>query len=58
MRCPCCNLELQEVIQPENSFLNEYQWESIKAGDYYCINCKPDIEGMKYKYFWKKEIKL
>ena len=55
-KCPRCNFTLTEVRQSSSSLLNEYQWDAIKAGDYYCINCKPTEEGMKYKYFWKIEL--
>ena len=54
MRCPCCNLELQEVIQSLDSLLNEYQWESVKAGDYYCINCKPELVNKFYNKIGKE----
>jgi hypothetical protein len=56
MKCPQCHLQLQEVIQPECPLILS-KYNMIRAGDYYCINCKPDIEGLKYKYFWKKDLK-
>lgn len=55
-KCPHCESELILVEQSPKSLLNEYQWEAIKAGDYYCPTCKPVEEGMKYRYFWKREL--
>lgn len=55
MKCPICHLQLNEVIQPECPSLL-FKRNMVRAGDYYCIHCKPDIEGMKYKYFWKKDL--
>ena len=55
-RCPVCNIQLMEVRQAEGSLLNEQQWAAVRAGDYYCQNCPPD-KDMRYKYWWKKEVK-
>lgn len=54
-KCPICSHRLNFVRQSSHSFLNKEQFNSVKAGDYFCINCKP-TQGLKYKYFWKNEI--
>jgi hypothetical protein len=49
--CPACTARLCIVKQDENSMLNAEQFDSLKAGDYYCPNCPPTKEGLKYRYF-------
>jgi len=55
--CPECSNPLEKVIYPAYKMLNEYQWDSIKAGDYFCIHCKSDAAKSGYKYFWERDIK-
>jgi hypothetical protein len=54
--CPICNNELKEVHYPQDSYLNEDQWASIRCGDYYCDTCKSDRSRTGYKYYWKKDL--
>lgn len=55
--CPKCGLELIPVVQSFNSPLNREQFESVKAGDYYCLNCKGNRGNTGYRYYWEKELK-
>ncbi len=57
MKCPDCDNELEEIVLPLNSMLNEDQFESVKAGDFVCYNCPPNGRSKSpYKYFWKSEL--
>jgi hypothetical protein len=58
-KCPKCLGPLKRVFRPSNSVLNEYQFNSIRVGDYYCIECKhkdSNYGGTGYLYFWEKEL--
>lgn len=57
MNCPKCGQALKKVLYPNGSMLNEYQWESIRAGDYYCESCPDNGRGNdKLCYWWKSEL--
>lgn len=52
--CPECGKELN--IVPGSKCLNPEQWDSVKAGDYYCTKCKGNRGKTGYRYYWKEEI--
>jgi DNA modification methylase len=53
--CPICESPLKMVIQEANSPLNEDQWASIRAGDWFCT-CHNNHRGNKpYAFFWDSE---
>jgi hypothetical protein len=52
-RCPDCKRALQEVRYP-GGYLNEDQWSSIRAGDWFCEDC-PARPGQHYRYFWRRD---
>jgi hypothetical protein len=54
--CPICGTELKEVRYPGGSYLNRDQWESSRAGDYYCTKCVSDVARSGYLYWWRKEL--
>ena len=54
--CPNCGRELVKVVRPHNSMLNEEQFDSVKAGDYFCTQCKDETTRTGYKYFWEFEL--
>lgn len=56
MKCPECKNELFPVLQDRSSPLNYEQFESVRAGDYYCENCTGSRGNSGYRYFWKKEL--
>jgi len=59
MNCPICGKSLFKVEQSPQSFLNKEQFETVKAGDYFCKSCSGDeAKHTKYKYFCAKDIKL
>ena len=51
--CPSCGQELQEVRQPANSMLNSDQFDAIKAGDFFCEQCRGNRD---IAYFWRHEL--
>jgi len=52
--CPECGKELN--IVPSSKCLNPEQYNSTKAGDYYCKNCKGNRGKTGYRYYWKEEL--
>lgn len=54
--CPICLGSLKPVVQSANSPLNEYQFNAVKAGDYYCTLCKGDEGNTPFKYWWAREL--
>lgn len=52
--CPECGEELN--IVPDSKCLNPEQYDSVKAGDYYCTNCKGDRGKTGFRYYWKEEL--
>lgn len=56
--CPQCFSPLKGVTQSQNSPLNEYQFDAVKAGDYYCALCKGDESNTGFKYWWTRDLKV
>lgn len=55
--CLQCGVELRKVTPSPGSPLNQDQFDSIKAGDWYCADCKGDeAKGTAYKYWWNREL--
>jgi uncharacterized protein YbaR (Trm112 family) len=55
--CPQCRGPLEEVCQSPNSPLNRYQFDSCKAGDYYCDRCPGNDRGQQpLCYWWEREL--
>lgn len=60
-RCPSCGGSLK-IVEQTRFFLNSEQWDSTKAGDYYCDKC-PESAGKAgkskagYAYFWERQAK-
>jgi hypothetical protein len=54
--CPDCTELLEKVYYPSNSMLNEEQFNSVRAGDYYCRNCKGNRGNTGFRYFWESEL--
>jgi hypothetical protein len=57
-RCPACGMPLRRV-RYAGGYLNEEQFDSIRAGDWYCI--APACTGPKrgntaYSYWWNREL--
>ena len=57
MNCPDCNRELLKVHKPFDSCLNEEQFQSVRAGDWYCPICKGSRGKTSCRYFWDRELK-
>lgn len=56
-KCPQCQQKLIKVEQSADSPLNKYQFESIKAGDWYCPLCPDNNRGnSKFCYWWEFEL--
>ena len=53
--CPKCGTTLQQVEYP-GGMLNEDQWRSTRAGDWFCVTCKSDKARTGYLYFWNREL--
>jgi hypothetical protein len=56
LACPDCGKPLLEVQYPPGSYLNEDQWRSIRAGDYYCVFCRSAQALSGYRYFWARDL--
>lgn len=53
--CPQCNAELKRV--PRSNWLNDEQYEAVKAGDWFCETCPDNWRGQSgLCYFWDSEI--
>lgn len=53
--CPQCGGRLISTGHGPG-WMNEEQWDAVKAGDYYCMVCTdPDTES-GHKYFWKSDL--
>jgi len=53
--CPKCGTTLQQVEYP-GGMLNEDQWRSTRAGDWFCTDCKSDQALSGYLYFWNRDL--
>jgi hypothetical protein len=54
-RCPECGDDLRPV--ENNSLLNDYQFDAVKAGDWFCKSCKSDKATSGFEYYWSNELK-
>lgn len=56
--CPQCRTELSRVERGPESPLNEYQFDAVKAGDWYCDKCLPNDRAQSnlYCYWWDHEV--
>lgn len=54
--CPQCGHLLHVVPYPMDSYMNREQWESLKAGDYFCIVCQNPKTKTGYTYFWEDDL--
>ena len=54
--CPKCGDELVRVEYPRGSYLSRDQFESVKAGDWFCTQCSDDKAMSGYAYFWDKDL--
>lgn len=57
-KCPTCGGNLERVRYPSGCYLNREQWDSQKAGDYFCRVC-PDngrANNKEFSYFWESEV--
>lgn len=55
--CPQCGHALKPVTYHGGAMaLNREQWESVRAGDWYCEKCKSDASKTGYKYYWNHEL--
>ena len=59
MKCPACGNDLHKVEwDADTSMLNEDQFISIRAGDWYCDKCDDNGRGNRpYSYWWDSEVK-
>lgn len=55
-KCPECDKILKPVVQRIGSWMNEEQFDAVKAGDYYCQDCKGDRGNTGFRYYWKIEL--
>ncbi len=53
-RCPQCGGDISSV--PRSAYLNSEQWDSVKAGDFYCKKCKSDQCATGFKYWNSEEL--
>ena len=56
-RCPECYNKLKPVVQSSPRMLNEYQFDAIKAGDWFCDVCTSNASVSGYRYFWTDDLK-
>lgn len=54
--CPKCGAGLMRVCYPIDSYLSRDQFESVKAGDWYCTRCADSSTRSGYTYFWDKDL--
>lgn len=58
--CPGCNGKLERVRQSGPRWLNDDQFDAVKAGDWYCVSGCPDNGRGKSgcAYYWDHEVIL
>jgi hypothetical protein len=54
--CPGCSGLLEPVRQSDTSPLNRHQFDAVKAGDWFCRNCKGDRSATGFRYYWHHEL--
>lgn len=56
-KCPKCGGPIERVVQSQNSMLNSYQFDAVKAGDWFCSACQSNDRGHKSLcYWWEHEL--
>lgn len=55
-RCPQCDGPLEQVRYPSGSMLNRDQFDSVRAGDFFCKACKGTNAKSGYEYWWKSDL--
>lgn len=55
--CPTCGCELFKV-RNESTYLNEDQFDAVKAGDWFCRTCVGKEARSGFKYWWNRELKI
>lgn len=56
-KCPQCGGVLYKVCRGSGSYLNDEQFESCRAGDYYCDKCPSNGRGNTDAcYWWNREL--
>lgn len=53
--CPDCGTRLEHV-RYAGGYLNDGQFDAIRAGDYYCKSCKGTRAATGFRYFWLSEL--
>jgi len=53
--CPQCGTGLR-VVRNTSGVLNDEQFDSMRAGDFFCENCKGVEAKSGYKYWWKRDL--
>jgi hypothetical protein len=54
--CPECGTELRAVTN-DGGYLNDDQFDSVRAGDWYCFRCPGNGRGRSgYRYYWDREV--
>jgi hypothetical protein len=57
LKCPACSGEIKRVRPSPGSSLNRDQFDSIKAGDYFCPTCPSNDRGKQpLCYWWTREL--
>src|SRR5512146_2645656 len=54
--CPQCHKPLKKIRYPHDSMFNRDQWESMRAGDWWCETCPNNGRGVTGAYFWDREV--
>lgn len=56
--CPTCGVPLHRVRRESGSMLNADQFDSVKAGDWFCDTCPNNGRGSPdFCYWWDSELK-
>ncbi len=54
--CPECDCPLRPVEQADHGMLNDEQFASIRAGDWYCNKCTGPRGKSGHRYYWNREL--
>jgi hypothetical protein len=56
--CPQCSTALEKVKNPAGSYMNNEQFDAVKAGDWFCKLCRSNGRNKinKVCYWWDKEV--
>lgn len=56
--CPDCGKPLERVTRSRDSYLNDDQFDAVRAGDWFCEMCPSNERGnARYRYFWDRELR-